>query len=95
MTKTLRETLIEREVRHHFAALTLPETLPDGTLPDRATCRLIRRAAAMTQADAARIIGVRQAQVSAWEAGRRNPSGAHAADWLRLVTLLHREVTGR
>jgi DNA-binding transcriptional regulator YiaG len=95
MDDTTRETHIERGVRDHFAGLALPETIGPEVTNDPAMMRKIRRAAAMSQAEAAGILGVRQAQVSHWEAGNRVPGQIHAPALFHLLKLLHEEVTGR
>lgn len=50
--------------------------------------REVRQAANISQAEAARAIGVSAAAVSRWECGRRLPTGPHALRYARLLAAL-------
>lgn len=56
-----------------------------GRLPDPAVCRSIRRAANITQAEVAQLVGVSRETISRWESGDRRPSGRHLSEYLAVL----------
>ncbi|MBI4269060.1 MAG: helix-turn-helix transcriptional regulator [Candidatus Rokubacteria bacterium] len=61
-------------------------------LPDREEARAIRRAAGLSIAEIALIVGVSRPTVSLWEAGRRRPSSAHLPIYAGLLRRLAAEL---
>lgn len=61
--------------------------------PPPAVAREIRRAAGVTQAELAAIVGVTRVTVARWERGTRRPHGPKAAAYAVALRELERQVT--
>lgn len=62
------------------------------SLPSPAQRKLIRTAAALSQSDIARAVGVTRAAVARWEAGSRSPAGEFLLAYQELLDRLGQEV---
>lgn len=62
-------------------------------LPAAATCRAIRLAAGLTQAELAEALRVSRSAVSRWESGRRQPQGQARAEYTSALAVLLRRAS--